>query len=94
MNEIYVNVTRSLADGEWDVDIIKNTFAQRIVNTIYTGMHTKASAIGYAIKWVEEERRCNHDDRFDPLLRYNDLLEAQSILEEMDRELVEANIND
>jgi len=44
---IEVEVIPSLVDEEWDIDIIKNTDTQRIVKTIWTGMHTKASAIGY-----------------------------------------------
>lgn len=87
MEKIEVEVIPSLVDGLWDIDIIKNTDTQRIVKTIWTGMHTKASAIGYGIRWLEAERCSSIDDQFNPLFKFNDYLDAQYVLEQMECEI-------
>ena len=87
MEKIEVEVIPSLVDGLWDIDIIKNTDTQRIVKTIWTGMHTKASAIGYGIRWLESEKCSSIDDQFNPIFKFNDYLDAQYILEQMEYEI-------
>lgn len=86
MNKISIEVCRSLADGEWDVDVIKETNTLRHVMTINTGMHTKASAMGYAIHYLYKERM-DLDNQYRNF-SYDDLVQACVILEGMERELV------
>ena len=93
MNKISVEVCRSLVDGEWDVDVIKDTPRLRQVMTINTGMHTKASAMGYAINYLYKERHYLCKERMDLYnqyrnFSYDDLVQACVILEDMERELV------
>lgn len=79
-----VEIHPSLTDGEYDVDLIKGgSFNKSTV--ICTGMHTKASAIGYAIHYLCRER-LDYPSRM-PFFSYEDLAAAQIILEDMERQL-------
>ena len=86
VNKISIEVCRSLVDGEWDVDVIKETPTLRHVMTINTGMHTKASAMGYAINYLYKER-LDLDNQYRNF-HYDDLVQACVILEDMERKLV------
>ena len=80
-----VEIHPSLTDGEYDVDLIKGgSFNKSTV--ICTGMHTKASAIGYAIHYLCRERLDYPNSRV-PFFDYEDLSAAQIILEDIERQL-------
>lgn len=87
---IKVNVCRSLEDGQYDVDIIKedNNFPK--VMTIHTFMHTKASAIGYAIYYLHQYK-LDMDYYIDRDFSFNDIIDAEGILNEMEYNLVKAD---
>ena len=84
---IKVNICPSLEDGQYDVDIIKEDGAFTKVMTIYTFMHTKASAIGYTIHYLRQYK-FDMDYYIDRDFNFNDILDAESILEEMECNLV------
>jgi hypothetical protein len=87
---IKVNVCPSLEDGQYDVDIIKEDGAFTKVMTIYTFMHTKASAIGYALHYLQQHKR-DMDYYIDRNFNFNDTIDAEAILEEMEANL--ANVD-
>ena len=84
---IKVKVCPALDDGLYDVDIIKeyNNFPK--VMTIHTFMHTEASAIGYALHYLCQYK-FDMEYCIDGDFNFNDILDAESILEEMECNLV------
>ena len=84
---IKVKVCRSLDDGQYDVDIIKEDNNFPNVMTIHTFMHTKASAIGYAIHYLHQHKS-DMDYYIDRNFSFNDIIDALEILEEMECDLV------
>lgn len=88
---IKVRVCPSLEDGQYDVDIIKDDNISHFpkVMTINTFMHTKASAIGYALHYLRQYK-FDMEYCIDGDFNFNDILDAESILEDMEYDL--ANI--
>lgn len=84
---IKVNVCRSLEDGQYDVDIIKESDTFPKVMTINTFMHTKASAIGYVIYYLRQYK-LDMDYHIDRDFSFSDIMDAESILEDMEYNLV------
>ena len=84
---IKVKVCPSLDDGQYDVDIIKENDNFPKVMTINTFMHTKESAIGYAMHYLRQYK-FDMDYYIDGDFNFNDILDAESILEEMECNLV------
>ena len=86
---IKVNVCLSLDDGQYDVDIIKEDSVYPKVMTIHTFMHTKASAIGYALHYIRQYK-FDMDYYIDRDFNFNDIIDAESILNEVESNLVDA----
>ena len=86
---IKVKVCPAFDDGLYDVDIIKedNNFPK--VMTVNTFMHTKASAIGYALHYLRQYR-FDMDYYIDHYFSFNDILDAEEILGDMEFNLVDA----
>lgn len=87
---VKVKVCLSLEDGQYDVDIIKENDSFPKVMTINTFMHTEASAIGYAIHYLKQHR-LDMDYYIDRDFSFNDILDAEDILENMEYDL--ANVD-